>query len=89
MSTEANRIVQKLWSYFTVLRDDGLSYGYYSADIKGDAYEGLLECNARHTKCGAGQYFTLSPLFDRHGRICADDPCGISCPAVSNVLDTS
>jgi hypothetical protein len=27
MSTEANRIVQKLWSYCTVLRDDGLSYG--------------------------------------------------------------
>jgi hypothetical protein len=26
MSTEANRIVQKLWSYCTVLRDDGLSY---------------------------------------------------------------
>jgi type I restriction enzyme M protein len=29
MSTEANRIVQKLWSYCTVLRDDGLSYGDY------------------------------------------------------------
>jgi type I restriction enzyme M protein len=27
MSTEANRIVQKLWSTCTVLRDDGLSYG--------------------------------------------------------------
>lgn len=27
MSTDANRIVQKLWSYCTVLRDDGLSYG--------------------------------------------------------------
>jgi type I restriction enzyme M protein len=29
MSSEANRIVQKLWSYCTVLRDDGLSYGDY------------------------------------------------------------
>jgi len=29
MSTDANRIVQKLWSYCTVLRDDGLSYGDY------------------------------------------------------------
>jgi len=27
--TEANRIVQKLWSYCTILRDDGLSYGDY------------------------------------------------------------
>ena len=159
MSTEANRIVQKLWSYCTVLRDDGLSYGDYleqlsvllflklaheqtqppwnqdspvpegydwstlvgkdgvelesqyrrvleylgkqhgllglvfrkaqnkiqdpaklkrlisdlldkerwmilSADIKGDAYEGLLERNARDTKSGAGQYFTSRPLID-------------------------
>jgi type I restriction enzyme M protein len=29
MSSEANRIVQKLWSYCTVLRDNGLSYGDY------------------------------------------------------------
>src|SRR2546421_10663583 len=28
------------------------------ADIKGDAYEGLLERNAADTKSGAGQYFT-------------------------------
>lgn len=159
VSAEANRIVQKLWSYCTVLRDDGLSYGDYleqlsvllflklaheqtqppwnqgspvpegydwstlvgkdgvelesqyrrvlehlgkqhgllglvfrkaqnkiqdpaklkrlisdlldkerwmilSADIKGDAYEGLLERNARDTKSGAGQYFTPRPLID-------------------------
>ena len=29
MSAEANRIVNKLWSYCNVLRDDGLSYGDY------------------------------------------------------------
>ena len=29
MSADANRIVQKLWSYCNVLRDDGLSYGDY------------------------------------------------------------
>jgi type I restriction enzyme M protein len=32
------------------------------ADIKGDAYEGLLEKNAADTKSGAGQYFTPRPL---------------------------
>ena len=97
MSTEANRIVQKLWSYCTVLRDDGLSYGddlehlgkqhgllglvfrkaqnkiqdpaklkrlvsdplekeqwmILSADIKGEAYEGLLERLNRANPCGA------------------------------------
>ena len=159
MSAEANRIVNKLWSYCNVLRDDGLSYGDYleqltyllflkmadeqtrppwkrpspvpdgydwpslnardgvdlerhyrtlldhlgkqhgllglvfrkaqnkiqdpaklkrlvsdlidkeqwvmvEADIKGDAYEGLLERNAQDTKSGAGQYFTPRPLID-------------------------
>ena len=29
MSDLSNRIVQKLWSYCNVLRDDGLSYGDY------------------------------------------------------------
>lgn len=159
MSAEASRIVNKLWSYCNVLRDDGLSYGDYleqltyllflkmadeqtrapwnapspvpagydwpsligrdgadleqhyravlehlghqhgllglvfrkaqnkiqdpaklrrlvadlidkerwvmvGADIKGDAYEGLLERNAQDTKSGAGQYFTPRPLID-------------------------
>ncbi len=35
-----------------------------SADVKGDAYEGLLEKNAQDTKSGAGQYFTPRPLID-------------------------
>src|SRR4051795_9703564 len=34
-----------------------------SADVKGDAYEGLLEKNAQDTKGGAGQYFTPRPLI--------------------------
>ncbi|MCB9663434.1 MAG: SAM-dependent DNA methyltransferase [Alphaproteobacteria bacterium] len=33
-------------------------------DVKGDAYEGLLERNAQDTKSGAGQYFTPRPLID-------------------------
>ncbi len=32
------------------------------ADLKGDAYEALLERNAADTKSGAGQYFTPRPL---------------------------
>ena len=159
MSDAANRIVQKLWSYCNVLRDDGLSYQDYleqltfllflkmadeqtraavhrraqrprglrlgdrrprakasswssttaslrelakqggmlglifekaqnkiqdpaklrqliveligkenwsalDADVKGDAYEGLLERNAQDTKSGAGQYFTPRALID-------------------------
>jgi type I restriction enzyme M protein len=179
MSAEANRIVQKLWSYCTVLRDDGLSYGDYleqlsvllflklaheqtlppwnqdspipagydwstlvgkdgveletqyrrvlehlgkqhgllglvfrkaqnkiqdpaklkrlisdlldkeqwvtlSADIKGDAYEGLLERNAQDTKSGAGQYFTPRPIIDaimeclapKPGETLIDPACG-------------
>ena len=33
------------------------------ADVKGDAYEGLLEKNAEDMKGGAGQYFTPRPLI--------------------------
>jgi type I restriction enzyme M protein len=158
MSNSSAQIVQKLWSYCNVLRDDGLSYGDYveqltvllflkmahertqppwsqksiipaghdwpsllskdgdalethyrrtlealgkqkgmlglifrkaqnkiqdpaklrrlvadlidreqwttlDADVKGDAYEGLLEKNAQDTKGGAGQYFTPRALI--------------------------
>jgi type I restriction-modification system DNA methylase subunit len=35
-----------------------------SSDVKGDAYEGLLEKNAEDTKSGAGQYFTPRALID-------------------------
>src|SRR5579872_5966164 len=32
-------------------------------DVKGDAYEGLLQKNAEDVKTGAGQYFTPRPLI--------------------------
>jgi type I restriction enzyme M protein len=180
MTEAANRIVQKLWSYCNVLRDDGLSYQDYleqltfllflkmaderarltgeeqpipegyrwedlaaprmegvaleqhyrdtlremgaqggmlglifekaqnkiqdpaklrqlvveligkenwssmSADVKGDAYEGLLEKNAQDVKGGAGQYFTPRALIQaivdciqpRPGEVVVDPACG-------------
>ncbi len=180
MSDAANRIVQKLWSYCHVLRDDGLSYQDYleqltfllflkmaderaqltgeaqpipegyrwadlaapqmegveleqhyretllklgqqggmlglifekaqnkiqdpaklrqivveligkedwsamSVDVKGEAYEGLLERNAQDVKGGAGQYFTPRPIIDaivdcvqpQPGEVVADPACG-------------
>jgi type I restriction enzyme M protein len=158
MSSNPNQIVQKLWNYCNILRDDGLSYGDYleqltfllflkmadeqsrppfnkkspipekyswpellkrdgdeleihyrhtleelgkepgligvifrkaqnkiqdpaklrrliadlidkeewsslDTDVKGDAYEGLLQKNAEDVKGGAGQYFTPRPLI--------------------------
>jgi len=55
-----------------------------SSDVKGDAYEGLLEKNARDTKSGAGQYFTPRPLIEaivaciepRSGDVVCDPACG-------------
>ena len=55
-----------------------------SEDVKGDAYEGLLEKNARDTKSGAGQYFTPRALIDAiiecvdpsHGESVCDPACG-------------
>jgi type I restriction enzyme M protein len=54
------------------------------ADVKGDAYEGLLEKNAQDTKSGAGQYFTPRPLIQaivdvmqpRPGQTICDPACG-------------
>lgn len=54
------------------------------ADVKGDAYEGLLEKNAQDTKGGAGQYFTPRALIramvevmrPQPGETIADPACG-------------
>ena len=45
-----------------------------SADVKGDAYEGLLEKNAEDVKGGAGQYFTPRPLIGRWSTSCGPSP---------------
>ena len=55
-----------------------------SSDVKGDAYEGLLERNAQDVKGGAGQYFTPRPLIQamvdciqpRPGELVMDPACG-------------
>ncbi len=54
------------------------------ADVKGDAYEGLLERNAQDIKSGAGQYFTPRALIramvdciaPRPGEVICDPACG-------------
>ena len=60
-----------------------------SADVKGDAYESLLERNAQDVKTGAGQYFTPRPLIQaivdvmrpEPGATICDPACGteVSC----------
>ena len=53
-------------------------------DVKGDAYEGLLQKNAEDVKGGAGQYFTPRPLIKaivdamqpRPGEVVCDPACG-------------
>jgi len=55
-----------------------------SADVKGDAYEGLLQKNAEDVKGGAGQYFTPRPLIaaivdvmrPEPGKTICDPACG-------------
>jgi type I restriction enzyme M protein len=62
-------------------KEDWLSM---SADVKGDAYEGLLERNAQDVKGGAGQYFTPRALIQAivdcvqpaPGEVIADPACG-------------
>lgn len=170
MSTHAQQVVQKLWNYCNILRDDGMSYGDYveqltyllflkmayerdqwrsedeppridpqwdwqqlldkdgaeleehyrqtlaalgkkggmlgiifrkalnkiqnpahlrrlivdlidreewtslDTDVKGDAYEGLLQKNAEDTKSGAGQYFTSRPLIQAIVEVMRPEP---------------
>ena len=54
------------------------------ADVKSEAYEGLLDKNAQDVKGGAGQYFTPRPLIraivdcvqPRPGEVISDPACG-------------
>ena len=63
---------------------DKENWSAMSADVKGDAYEGLLEKNAQDTKSGAGQYFTPRPLIraivdvmqPKPGETVCDPACG-------------
>ena len=55
-----------------------------SADVKGDAYEGLLQKNAEDVKGGAGQYFTprclisamVEAIAPKPGQTICDPACG-------------
>jgi type I restriction enzyme M protein len=49
------------------------------ADVKGDAYEGLLQKNAEDVKGGAGQYFTPRPLIAAMVEVMAPKPGGTIC----------
>jgi type I restriction enzyme M protein len=63
---------------------DAENWSAMGADVKGDAYEGLLEKNAQDTKSGAGQYFTPRPLIKamvdavapKPGETICDPACG-------------
>jgi type I restriction enzyme M protein len=63
---------------------DAETWSGVDADVKGDAYEGLLEKNAADTKSGAGQYFTPRPITwamaaceqPKPGETIGDPACG-------------
>jgi type I restriction enzyme M protein len=63
---------------------DKENWSSLGADVKGDAYEGLLEKNAADVKGGAGQYFTPRALIramvevvaPRPGETVCDPACG-------------
>jgi len=63
---------------------DKESWSSLSADVKGDAYEGLLQKNAEDVKGGAGQYFTpralIAAMVDvvvpQPGQAICDPACG-------------
>lgn len=48
MSGNSNGLVQKLWNYCNILRDDGLSYGDYVEKFVPGSAGLLLKCQAVH-----------------------------------------
>lgn len=73
---------------------DKKTWSDLDADVKGDAYEGLLERNAQDTKSGAGQYFTPRPVINAvidviqpmPGETICDPACG-SCGFLLAAVD--
>lgn len=62
---------------------DAEDWSAMGADVKGDAYEGLLERNAQDAKSGAGQYTPralIQAMVDciapRPGEVICDPACG-------------
>jgi type I restriction enzyme M protein len=53
---------------------DKEAWSSLDADVKGDAYEGLLQRGAEDTKSGAGQYFTPRPLIDAMVAVTRPEP---------------
>ncbi len=62
---------------------DKENWSAMSADVKGDAYEGLLEKNAQDTKSGAGQYFTPRALIAAIVDVMAPKPGETLCDRIS------
>lgn len=83
---KARNHIQKPSSLKRLIHDliDQEQWAFLDADVKGDAYEGLLEKNAQDTKSGAGQYFTPRPLIQamvdciqpKAGETITDPACG-------------
>lgn len=63
---------------------NSIEWATFDTDVKGEAYEGLLERTAADGKAGAGQYFTPRPLVDAiaevvhplPGQTICDPACG-------------
>lgn len=55
------------------------NWNLLGTDVKGDAYEGLLQKNAEDTKSGAGQYFTPRPLIQAIVEVMQPKPNQATC----------
>src|SRR3954454_24157407 len=71
---------------------DRESWMTLDVDVKGDAYEGLLEKNAEDVKSGAGQYFTPRPLIRAIVEVMCPEPgmtiCDPACGTGAFLLAT-
>ncbi len=61
MSTESSTVVQRLWNYCNVLRDDGVSYGDYVEQL---TYLLFLKMADEYTKAPFNRVSKIPKTFD-------------------------
>jgi len=75
MADNSHQLVQKLWNYCNILRDDGLSYGDYVEQLTFLLFLKMADEQSRapFNKLSPIPEHTLIPMFGRRQKWCYKD----------------